>query len=212
MSREEEELDMAVPSNFDAINDYYRENLKKIIDSDTYSLTESILTIHSVEIKIPEIDDGSSTASDSDIEDLPKHFCATAKTATATTNDRLSKVNNNICSFSPLSSYNESGNATTTSTIASDNVQNKLQNINSIAISNSTDVHFGNKSTSIYNGPVTIKQIVISDYLEKRDDTLGTVNKGFEGKCVILNHLSKLRKRRKRIQVFLQITVICTKL
>jgi hypothetical protein len=166
---EREELDMAVPSNYETVNEYYRENLKRILNS---SSCESVSSIESLERRKKKVsdfdheDDGSATASDSELdelEDMPKK-----------PNDRsIAKVNNDNCSMSALS--NDGSSATT----FSDSLQNKLQNINSVSINNSSDVHFGNKT--FYNGPVTIKQIVINDDYMKKKDESGVVNGGFEG-------------------------------
>ncbi|KAG5675911.1 hypothetical protein PVAND_005770 [Polypedilum vanderplanki] len=166
------ELDMAIPTSFDKINEYYRDNLKNILKS---SSSETVSSITSTERKkkmsVNDYDDSSSIASDSDFED-----CTNCKKS----NDQVIVNVNENCS-SALS--NDGISATTT---VCDNLQNKLQNINSVSINHSSDVHFGNKT--FFNGPVTIKQIVIKDeYLRKKDDSNGVLNSGFEGSSTQIN-------------------------
>jgi hypothetical protein len=94
------------------------------------------------------IDDGESTASDSDFEDpnYDENFTASSASRDTTINDDL---------------------------------QNKLQNINSVGIGSSSDIHFGTRA--FYQGPITIKQFLASDEDKCKTSDAGIVNHGFDG-------------------------------
>lgn len=117
MSENNFDTDMAVPSNIDAVNNYYCNNLTKIINKN--SLSSSSETINS--------------------ED-------------------------------------ENHNIELTTKDKSNNVKKSTQNPQSITVSESSDVHFGNK---IFNGPVTIKNIILreNDNLDQNN----SINLAFEG-------------------------------
>lgn len=127
MSGEKFDTDMAVPSNMDAVNKYYSNNLTKIIRKD--SLSSSSETIASI--------------------DLEEEVCK-LKTSKLTSND----------------SYDSTINP----------------HFKSITVTESSDVHFGNK---IFNCPVTIKQNIFM----REDNSLdrnASINFGFEGIIKIL--------------------------
>lgn len=162
MSREQ--LDMAVPISVNAANDYYRENMNNILHSISDSTINS--AINERELELCDYY-SSTTASDSEVEDQSetgrrKRF----KIQSANKSQELKKSEQSTGSDNNVS------------------LQNKLQNINTIEINNSSDVHFGNKT--FFNGPVTIKQIVLSNENNNIDNNpnvsaLGTLNQAFEG-------------------------------
>jgi hypothetical protein len=102
------------------------------------------------------IDDSESTASDSDFEDCPKF---------------------------PRSDGNFTTSPSSRGATINDDLQNKLQNINSVGIGSSSDIHFGTKT--VYQGSVTIKQFLVNDEenVKNKSNDGGTVNGGFEGEC-----------------------------
>lgn len=164
MSREQ--LDMAVPISLEAASSYYRENMESILSS----VSDTTINSNNYE-RNQEIDDccsisSTSTASNSDIED----HVQISKTSS----------NRNNQSFSAAQGLEIVQQKSTDNEV---NLHNKLQNINSVAIKNSNDVHIGNKT--FFNGPVTIKHIVLSS--ENSNDqnsnvkSFGAVNQGFEG-------------------------------
>ena len=116
MNENKIDTDMAVPSNIDAVNNYYSNNLSKIINKN--SLSSSSETINSED-------------ENHDIE------------------------------------------------LAAKDNSNSVKNPQSITVSESSDVHFGNK---IFNGPVTIKNIILREN-DKNDnlDRSSSINLGFEG-------------------------------
>lgn len=63
-------------------------------------------------------------------------------------------------------------------------------NIGSIAVQNSSDITFGNKT--FYQGPVTIKQFLLEkNQWKQRDQTGGTANGGFDGSSGDINRTNK---------------------
>lgn len=164
MSREQ--LDMAVPISLEAASSYYRENMESILSS----VSDTTINSNHYE-RNQEIDDccsisSTSTASNSDIED----HVQISKTSSSK-NNQSSSAAQGLEIVQQKSTDNEI------------NLHNKLQNINSVAIKNSNDVHIGNKT--FFNGPVTIKHIVLSS--ENSNDqnsnvkSFGAINQGFEG-------------------------------
>ncbi|XP_070496512.1 peptidoglycan-recognition protein LE-like [Chironomus tepperi] len=171
MSREQ--LDMAVPISLQAASSYYRENMENILSS----VSDTSINSNHFE-RNQEFDDccsisSTSTASDSDIEDHVQI-------------SKTSSNNKNNQNFSAAQGLEIVQQKSTDNEI---NLHNKLQSINSVAINNSNDVHIGNKT--FFNGPVTIKHIVLSS--ENNNDQIcngkssGAVNHGFVGS---LNKLS----------------------
>lgn len=168
MSREQ--LDMAVPISLEAASSYYRGNMESIlssvsdnsINSNNFERNQGIEDCYSIS--------STSTASDSDIEDQIQ-----------TSNTSYNKNNQMFSATQGLEKVQQK------STDNEVNLHNKLQNINSVAINNSNDVHIGNKT--FFNGPVTIKHIVLSSENINNESnstvqSFGAVNQGFEGKLI----------------------------
>ncbi|CAG9799118.1 unnamed protein product [Chironomus riparius] len=186
MSREQ--LDMAVPISLEAASSYYRENMESIlksvsdttINSNTYERNQEVEDCYSIS--------STSTASDSDIEDQVQ----------------ISKTisNKNNQSFSAAQGLEIVQQKSTDNEV---NLHNKLQNINSVAIKNSNDVHIGNKT--FFNGPVTIKHIVLNS--ENNNDhnsnvkSFGAVNQGFEGSLNKLSIDDDKNKNTKRKDIII---------
>lgn len=181
-----QELDMAVPSNLNLIHDYYRENMKNIVKLDSLrSSNETISSINSTHFEKRmenKIDDDSSTASNSDVEDdnIP--------TTNSKFANKIVKVSGDHSLNPPLPS---DGNSTAViSHISNDTLDNKVPNINSVAISNSSNVQFGNNT--FYNAPVTI---VIKDESKLLN---GTINKSFEGNIYFNKILMNSQSQKKK--------------
>lgn len=160
-----EKLDMAKPISVDAATDYYKNNIGKILNSVSTS------TINSIGIeKDQELYDycSSSTASDSEAEGLQniKEVAQNSKT--------------NVIKNTPTFEKPEQ-----TSRQTDLDLYNRLQKINSVQVTNSNDVHIGNKT--FFHGPVTIKNIVLShDDSNGNVESLGITNQGFEGEIFFL--------------------------
>jgi hypothetical protein len=157
-----EETD-AVPTNLNAIDDYYQKYSKTFLKS---SSSETISSSNSATKRRDSIkyDYDSSIASDSDFdEEKAPHIIQ---------GENLAKVNGENVESHELSHINSTA-------VETNKNANNVPNINSLAISNSTDVHIGNKT--IYNAPVTIKQIVIRDRGPIGVESNGKINNGYEG-------------------------------
>lgn len=179
-------------------------NLNKPSKFDCHSLSPSITNV-----TIESLSDGDSSIidSDSDLDELPK---------TAADFFR-SKV---VCSASGSDEQNE-GVIVINETNSSDkNNVIKQPQIGSIAVQNSSDITFGNKT--FYQGPVTIKQFLLEKN-QWRSTESGVDNKGFQGshrdvsadngKLMVIskgilkktNHVKALRMLRPRSNAFLRL-------
>lgn len=124
-----------------------------------------ISSINNVTIESLSDDDSSVVDSDSDIEDIPK-----------SPSDFLR--NRIMCT----SNEQNQGVIVINETISSDNNNvAKQPQIGSIAVQNSSDITFGNKT--FYQGPVTIKQFLLEKN-QWRPADLGAENKAFDGSNV----------------------------
>lgn len=175
------ELDTAKPCNFSEIDKFYDKNLNTFVKLD--SPTPSLRTISSSssiakEISRRENRRGSSTASNSDVEgvelDAVEIKNSVSLYQTSVVSENLSPDDKKIIKVN-----------------SSDNNVGYTNNprIESIAIQNSSDIQFGNKT--FYNGPVTIKQFLLDDknknWISRSKEELaqvesGVVNKAFDGK------------------------------
>lgn len=161
MTDEKLDTDMAVPTNLDAVSEYYRKNLRNIIRKD--SLTSSSETISSID----------SNDSNNKISNAPQNDL------------KLNEIPAQDRAHHLLSSSD-----TPHSYMHDDILYNQPSNINSIAVSGSSDVQIGHRIN--YNGPVTIKQqIVIRD--EDGTKKSNYANKGFQGTYFDKFHKMKIR-------------------
>lgn len=147
MSKEKIYIDMALPVNMDAVNDYYNNN--KIRKTSITSSTETI----------------SSTNSENFNEKAMEMVNVEAKKRQTEVQDRTHELITNDVSVSASNALNDISKLS------------QCQNLKSVNVSDSSDVHFGNKH--IYNGPITIKQKIVLKDDEKKE---GVLNKSFDGK------------------------------
>lgn len=180
------ELDTAQPCDFSAIDKFYENNLNSIVKLDSPS--PSLKTISSSSsiakaINRQKRSSESSTASDSDQDEG-------LELDSAPTKDKFLKYQTSPSSSSVCSSDRN--------VIVINNADNNLAQANgtrieSVAIQNSSDIQFGNKT--FYNGPVTIKQFLLDDkhrkWISRTSEEIaqienGVSNKGFDGKIAWL--------------------------
>jgi hypothetical protein len=197
------ELDRAKPCNALAIDKFYEDNLSSII-TPASSPTPSQKTISSASSIVKVIErkhtasESSTVASysgdeDFEIDAVPnrdqflKHHAETSPSGS----NLIQSIDGNVIIVK--NADNESAQANST-------------RIDSVAIQNSTDIQFGNKT--FYNGPVTIKQFLLDEksnkWISRANDEIaniqdGIANKGFEGKTKLRWGLCKAMSRRKRI-------------
>lgn len=175
------ELDKAEPCDLKAIDTFYENNLNSIVKLDSPSpSSRTVSSSSSIERKIKRRQrlSESSGTSDSEQEEL--------ELDSAPTKDKFLQYQTSPSSNSLFSSdrnvivVNEADNNLT---------QKNGSRIESIAIQNSSDIQFGNKT--FYNGPVTIKQFLLDDknkkWISRTNDQVGQIengvfNRGFDGK------------------------------
>lgn len=134
MSNDKIDIDMALPMNMDAVNDYYRNN--KIRKTSFSSSTETI----------------SSTNSQNFNEKAMELVNVDETKRQKTSNDRSQQLITNDVSASTSTTVDDVSKYTTSQ-----------DNIKAVNVCDSSDVHFGNKHI-YYNGPITVKQkIVLKD-------------------------------------------------
>lgn len=143
------DTDMAVPTNLDAVSEYYKKNLKHIMRKDSLtSSSETISSTNSVESnnKISNATQNELKQNEISLQDRSHHLLSSSDTPLSYTRDDI--------------------------------LYNQPSNINSIAVSGSSEVQFGHRIN--YNGPVTIKQqIVVRD--EESAKKSSYINRGFQG-------------------------------
>ena len=179
------ELDSVKPSNFSAIDKFYESNLSAIVRLDSPS--PSIVTCSSKSSKSKtkrciDESDGSTCASDSEPEEL---------NAIRLKDQFLKYHQQDSCQSKPSNQlFSKDGNL---NVLVNHNVGDtdhsaSSTKIESVAIQNSTDIQFGNKT--FYNGPVFIKQFIRDEnkrwissqnVIEKAQIGSGVENKGFDG-------------------------------
>lgn len=141
-------------------------NLNKPSDK-KYECHSSSPTSNNVTIESLSDDDCSSVVdSDSDIDEIPKSAADFFRNkVVCTTNNGSHEQNQGVI---VINETNSSDN---------NNVANKQPQIGSIAVQNSSDITFGNKT--FYQGPVTIKQFLLEKNQWRATDN-GADNRGFE--------------------------------
>jgi hypothetical protein len=169
------ELDTAKTCNFSAIDKFYENNLNNIVklDSSTSSIYSSTESIENVKRETNR--GGSTTASDSEsecleLDSVPRKEDFIKHQSSNALENKKSDSNGNLV---VVNHANSSANG---------------PKIDSIAIQNSSDIQFGNKT--FYNGPVTIKQFMLDDknkkWISRNTENAqlenGVVNKAFDGK------------------------------
>lgn len=172
------ELDRAKPCDLAAIEKFYENNLSSIVKLESPTPSERTCSSSSSRGKVNDIrgySSESTTASNSDTEELELDAIP-------------NKHQNDLQKLNQLRSHD--GNLVVVN--HGDNsglAQASGPRIDTVAIQNSSDIQFGNKT--FYNGPVTIKQFLLDDKSSKwisrtNGDIVqiesGTVNKSFDGK------------------------------
>lgn len=176
------ELDAVQKCDFSAIDKFYENNLSAIVKLDSPS--PSLRTCSSKSSKSNanrcEDDSGESTcASDSETEELELNAVRLK--------DQFLKYHQSDSS-QPMSSFSKDGNHLIVNHSVADKTVASGTKIDTIAIQNSTDIQFGNKT--FYNGPVFIKQFIKDEnkrwispksFEENVQNESGVTNKGFNG-------------------------------
>lgn len=174
------ELDAVQKCDFSAIDKFYENNLSAIVKLDSPS--PSLRTCSSKSSKSNTNrcgdDSGDSTcASDSETEELELNAIRLK--------DQFLKYHQS--DSSQLPSFSNDGNHLIVNHVTDKTVASGTK-IDTIAIQNSTDIQFGNKT--FYNGPVFIKQFIKDENKrwispknveEKVQIESGVENKGFSG-------------------------------
>lgn len=175
------ELDTAKPCDISEVDKFYDNNLNSIIKLN--SPTPSTKTVSSTSSIVKQINrrenrNGSLTDSDSEQEGLELD-------AVGTKNQFLKYQ----ASHASASLFPNDDNVIVVNSIDNNVGQRNSPRIESIAIQNSSDIQFGNKT--FYNGPVTIKQFLLDDKNKKwisrskgevAQTENGVTNKAFVGK------------------------------
>lgn len=185
MDMAQTELDASQPCNINTINEFYDKNLNSIINLGAPSPSSSFRTVSSTKSNRqcdPYItnDDGSSTASDSELDDEP---IPSKRDILKYQSDGFNSTNSFANSL-----ISNNGNVMVVNHIDNNITQPTGTRIETVAIQNSSDIQFGNKT--FYNGPVTIKQFLLDEknnkWIARTNDentsTSGNVNEGFRGK------------------------------
>lgn len=181
------ELDQAKPCDLKAVDSFYESNLESIVKLDSPSLSQRTASSSSSIVRginSRENRSGTSTESDSDQDEFELDSVPTTRDnfqqhlTSSPANNLLSNDGNNVIMVNH----------------ADNNVAHSSgPRINSVAIQHSSDIQFGDKT--FYNGPVTIKQFLLDDRNKKwvcrSNDEIsqlenGMVNKGFDGKALLL--------------------------
>lgn len=182
------ELDSVKTSNFSAIDKFYESNLSAIVRLDSPS--PSIVTCSSKSSKSKtkrciDESDGSTCASDSEPEELELN-------AIRLKDQFLKYHQQDSCQSKPSNQlFSKDGNLITlvNHNVGSTENSASTTKIDSVAIQNSTDIQFGNKT--FYNGPVFIKQFIRDENkrwisspneIESAQIESGVENKGYNGK------------------------------
>lgn len=119
-------------------------------------------------VTIESLSDGDSSSvvdSDSDIDEIPKSAADFFRTKTVCTTNSSHEQNQGVIVINETNSSDNS------------NVATKQPQIGSIAVQNSSDITFGNKT--FYQGPVTIKQFLLEKN-QWRQTEPGVENEGFD--------------------------------
>lgn len=198
METQEIELDNAKPSDLEAIEKFYENHLSSIVGEG--SPTSSQRTCSSPSISIQQLqryDSESTVASNSD-EEL-EHESIPSKEQFL--QYQLNSANSNE---SNLSTHD--GNIIVVNHGDTGLPQTSGPRIETVAIQNSSDIQFGNKT--FYNGPVTIKQFLLDEknsrWINRSNGDVvqiesGTVNKGFDGKHARISVIVDCSQRRKAL-------------
>lgn len=194
------ELDQAKPCDASAIDKFYEANLGKIVKSPnsptpsqrTISSTSSIVRV--IERKHNASESSSTTASCEDDDGLELDAVPNKEQFLRYHNEA------NLTSGSHIQSTD--GNVIVVTNADKESAHANSPRIDTVAIQNSTDIQFGNKT--FYNGPVTIKQFWLDDksnkWISRTNDGIenGLSNEGFEGKTKLRWGLCKEISKRKR--------------
>lgn len=187
------ELDKAQPCDLATIEKFYENNLSSIVKCNSPTLSERTCSSSSSNIKVNDIrgySSESTTASNSDTEELELEAIPNKEQFLKNQND----FQNSSQSVSNLRSHD--GNLVVVNHGDNSLAQASGPRIETVAIQNSSDIQFGNKT--FYNGPVTIKQFLLDDknnkWISRTNDDIvqiesGTVNRSFDGK----RHISYLK-------------------
>jgi hypothetical protein len=191
------ELDAVKTCDFSAIDKFYENNLSAIVKLDSPSLSLRSSTSRSARSKVNDDDESSESTcpSDSETEELALNALRLK--------DQFLKYHQKDCSQQPSNQlFSKDGDHTLVNHIVADKNVASGTKIDTIAIQNSTDIQFGNKT--FYNGPVFIKQFIKDENkkwisAKSGEENLqiesGVVNKGFnKGKIQLAN--ANLRKMR----------------
>lgn len=176
------ELDTAKPCNFSEIDKFYDNNLNAIIklDSPTPS-TRTVSSTSSIAREINRRENRSDSSTDSDSEQEEKLELDAIGTKNQFLKYQGTHASENL--------FPNDDNVIVVNSADNNLGQANSPRIESIAIQNSSDIQFGNKT--FYNGPVTIKQFLLDDKNKKwisrsKDDVAqienGVTNKAFDGK------------------------------
>lgn len=144
-------------------------------------------------VTIESLSDGDSSSvvdSDSDIDEIPKSASDFFRNKVICTSSGNQDQNQGVIVINETSSSDNNNVA-------------KHPQIGSIAVQNSSDITFGNKT--FYQGPVTIKQFLLEKNQWRSTDT-GTDNKSFEGSNVdIIKTNGKFIDKRKLLYKYLYV-------
>lgn len=190
METQKTELDQARPCDFATIQKFYESDFKLDTSSSTCSSTRSNKVND-----IKSYDSDSSTLSNSDTEELELDAISNE--------EEFSKYQNDLHKQNQLRS--QDGNLVVVNHGDRSVAQATGPTIETVAIQNSSDIQFGNKT--FYNGPVTIKQFLFdeknSKWISRSNGGVatienGAVNKGFDGEIIKRsNVMIRVNPRRK---------------
>lgn len=173
------ELDAVQKCDFSAIDKFYESNLSSIVKLDSPSLSLKTCSTKSSKSKVNRCgDDSGESTCPSDSEEEFELNAVRLK-------DQFLKYHQN--DSSQTISKPDGNHLIVNHSVADKNVASET-NIDTIAIQNSTDIQFGNKT--FYNGPVFIKQFIKDENKrwispksieQKVQNESGVENKGFDG-------------------------------
>lgn len=174
---------MAKPLDRAVIDKYYADNFNSIIKRSPSSSTCSSMSSITKANDARSYKSESSTATNSDTEELELDAIPSKAD--------FKKYQNS--SLEPHKLHSHNGNLVIVDNSSGpSSAQTSGPRIDSIAIQNSSDIQFGNKT--FYNGPVVIKQFMLDDRnkkwisrteAEESRNKNGVVNDGFDGKVAI---------------------------
>lgn len=190
------ELDQARPScDFATIQKFYESDFKlDTSSSTTYSSTRSNKVND-----IKSYDSDSSTLSNSDTEELELDAISNE--------EEFSKYQNDLHKQNQLRS--QDGNLVLVNHGDRSVAQATGPTIETVAIQNSSDIQFGNKT--FYNGPVTIKQFLFdeknSKWISRSNGGVanienGAVNKGFDGEIMECSNVMNRANPRRKVSTY----------